>query len=258
MRAGLLVDELMMLIKAPFDSRANMTQLVLDLKQSLDAYRKTATEPLFVGSARFTTPAEYAHYQIAFTLCEMVTKVGYRDRLSTAAEDQLSDYGLAAIRKGLQSMKQWTEELEFTYDGMPNFHILHPLYTRHQTVTMVLGVEKLLAHPSFQRNGKTSQRYRAFVIDPAKELLAAIKKMAKHVKATMDNGGYIDVIIDYIDEIPDTSDPNLTDDVVGDNYTKATIGKALRRVLTPEFTEIFASELVASWNESIIGLQCLV
>lgn len=256
-RGDILVDELMMLIKAPFDSRANMSQLLHDLKHHEDAFDRTI---LREGSKSSLVTEYEQHYLFtAINLVCVVTSVGYHGKKSSGLDGQLRDQDLARLRNTLEWMRARVQDVRETFNVIPAANsTLQPLYIIHQTVQMVIGVDKLLQQPSFQKNQKTVERFQSFVNEPVRELLKELKNAAAHIKTTMDKGGHIDMIISQIEEFPNPQDEYFSEEVIGDNYTKATLGKGLRRVLTPEFTELFASELVASWNESILGLQCLL
>lgn len=244
----------MMIIRAPFSNHANMTQLIRDLKQHLHAYEQSTPVDMEL------TEDEGHYLETAVHLMKMVISVGYRGKNSKELNGQLSENDLTSLRKQLEWMVQRVVDVGEDFRGIPMAaNYLQPLYIIHQSVQMVLGVEKLLQHPSFQKNQKTVQRYQLYVGEQSAEILNKLKNAADIIKDKMDGGGHIDTVIALVEEIPEGHElQHYKEEVVGDDYTKATIGKGLRRVLTPEFSEVFASELVASWNESIIGLQCLL
>lgn len=259
-RGDLLIDELMMVIRAPFNSSADMTRLLQDLKQHDSAFYKTA---LWDSSTLIKNDplTEYENRYLfnACNLIRMVLSVGYHGKRSSGVDGQLRDQDLAHLRLTLESMKARVQYVRGIFIGIPSARLaLQPLYSIYETVQMVMGVDKLLQHPSFQKNPKTVERYQSFVNEPVRGILEELKKTADHIKNNMDQGGRIDDVLWMINEFPNPENDHFSEEVIDDDYTKATIGKGLRRILTPEFTEVFASELVASWDESILGLQCLL
>lgn len=258
-RADLLADELMMVAKAAFDSRANMTELILSLKNNFDIYREDESQREALKEIKCTTEDENAFFQIALDLVDIVTQLGTRDRISLATESQLPEDATVDMRIYLEDLKNDTIKMRANFERIPDFRTaLHPLYTRWQVVMMIEAVDKLISHPSFQKNKKTTAQFKQFATEPAQDLKKEIKESILKVKATMQEGGYVDYIIESVEEIPEEDDAlGRTDEVEVENYSKATIGRALRRVLTPEFIETFAAELKESWEESVEGLKRL-
>lgn len=249
-----------MVANAAFDSRANMTELILSLKNNFDIYREDESQREALKETKCTTEDENAFFQIALDLVDMVTQLGTRDRLSLATESQLPEDATVDMRIYLEDLKNATIKMRANFERIPDFRtVLHPLYTRWKVVMMIEAIDKLVSHPSFQKNKKTTAQFKQFASEPAQELKDEIQQSVLKVKAKMQAGGYVDYIIDSVEEIPEEDDEfGRTEEVEVENYSKATIGRALRRVLTPEFIETFAAELKESWEESIEGLGRLV
>ncbi len=264
-------DLLMMALRAPFEGHASLIELVGEL----DAFLNTMGDYM-MSDEESCSGYEEAHMGTTDYLGNIVVFVTLGSKL-TSRRNENAHMALADLRRVLEAVCDWLKNINTKKSTFIPRHVdtLEPLYMAHQIAHMVLATEKFLNHKDVQASVAMRQSFTKYAGDLAREIATKVKEKVKEVRKTVDNGGFLDKIVDWVEEgpalgqkkpcvdgwvdgKPQMGTQEYSDDVVDEDYSRATIGRGLRQVLDRDFLEIFASQLVTSWEESIIGLECLV
>ena len=148
----------------------------------------------------------------------------------------------------------------------------HPLYTAHEAGTLALAVANYLCKADIWVNPDVKHSVELCLKEFGQVLRNTVSKKARMVK-TWINGPRLDRVLAQIQsERPRNDGAPLEKDTIVDDeaFERAngykrdllpdaprSFGTLITECVSPDFLENWASELVDSWRESVMGLACL-
>jgi hypothetical protein len=148
----------------------------------------------------------------------------------------------------------------------------HPLYTAHEAGTLALAVANYLCKAAVWVNPDVIHSVELCFKEFGQTLRNIVSKKARMAMLWI-NGPRLDQVLEQIQSEHSGNDdaPSKKDTVVDEEaFERAngykrdllpdahqTIGALLTECVSPDFLENWASELVDSWRESVMGLACL-
>jgi hypothetical protein len=276
-QAFLILEELWMVALNLSESKVKQTAAHARLSHFDDVVLlvKENVEQDLPGFGNFTIP-ERLLVQIGIALIRLVSltcdaEMSNMDAVSTQAANFCSQiWGfmddfiviLNDAVKGEQPDDDW----------MPKFiTTLHPLYTAHESATLVLAVADYLSSGAVWVNPDVKP-IMVHMKNFAKRLRNLISQKTRMVSRWI-NGPRLDWVLEKIksenpskDELPSENGTELDEEAFerANGYKRAllpdapqTMGELLTECVSPDFLESWAGELVESWRESVMGLACL-
>ncbi|KAJ5032454.1 uncharacterized protein L3040_009058 [Drepanopeziza brunnea f. sp. 'multigermtubi'] len=143
--------------------------------------------------------------------------------------------------QALEKQLKFVHEMEGV--APPLQSTLHALYTSHEVGTAALSFSAFISRQGknivYEKQAEASQ----LVKEVAEKLLAAVEEKCRGVKRAVDEGGWIDRVLECV--VPDEG--GVSKDVV----------KELKGLVDENFMEAWAGEVVESWKDSVVGLALL-
>jgi hypothetical protein len=237
-----------MVLKSPFEGQTSVGTRLLQLEKSFASFNDDLPSGLL-------TPYETCQVSIGLRLIDIVLTSCLYNKQSNRGFTRAPYFCIVDLIKFLSNLKNVNLIDVHALGYFPNFEkTLHPLYISYDAASMAIATEKFLHAKAIDVNEATKEDF-AVVAKLGREVQHAVVNKAKEVQKRMNEGGWIDWLVDSIVEEPEGKDVNM--DPKTREYYEETPGRSLRRMLTPEFTEWFAGELVDSWKESVMGLAAL-
>jgi hypothetical protein len=159
------------------------------------------------------------------------------------------------------------------YDWIPMFMTTtHPLYTAHEAGMLALAVANYLSNATVWVNPEVKHSVDLCLKEFGQMLRNIASKKARMVMAWINGPRLDDVLAQIQSERPVNDEASSEKDRVVDEeaFERAngykrnllpdapqTFGTLLTEYVSPDFLENWASELVDSWRESVMGLACL-
>jgi len=237
-----------MVLRSPSKDSTGIGAALLRLEKSFAFFNKDLPSGLL-------TPYEACQVSIGLRLIDVVLSSCVHNKLSSNAFTKVPYFCITDLVRLLENLKN-VKLIDVDAPGyFPDFEkTLHPLYIAYDAASMVIATEKFLHAENGDVNDATREDF-ADVGKLGREVQHAVVGKAQKVRKRMNKGGWIDWLVDSIVEEPEGKDVNM--DPRDARYYEASPGRSLRRIITPDFTEWFAGELVDSWKESVMGLAAL-
>jgi len=193
------------------------------------------------------------------TIPEFFTTTGYNfvasiinittdpDTWSTSETESKLDHAYESLYRSLETLMKMIDGIQ---DSIPTFSgTLHPLYITYEYGTALMDFHKYISTP--EKNVSPQQKARnAKLLEATRLLLKAIADKATAVNKAMEESGWIDRVLSYVLEIEqDQSD--------GAQTSSDLVVNALKSVISEDFVENWAGEVVESWRDSVGGFAHL-
>lgn len=228
------------------------------------------------GSGTFTTP-ERLLVQIGLLLIDFLTiacdpDLSNQERVSKEAARLGHEFGQFVFEFMILIDNCIGTKDEHDDDWMPMFMTTtHPLYTAHEAGTLTLAVANCLCKAAIWVNPDVMDSVELCLKEFGQTLRNVVSKKARMAMGWI-NGPRVDHVLAQIQSERSGNDevrPEKATDVNeaferGNGYKEdllpdapQTFGTLLTECVPPDFLENWASELVDSWRESVMGLACL-
>jgi N-terminal acetyltransferase B complex non-catalytic subunit len=229
------------------------------------------------GSGAFTVP-ERLFVQIGLLLIDFLTlacdpDLSSQEKVSKDAAKLGAEFSqfVSEFMVFIENCMETKEEPD--YDWMPMFMTTtHPLYTAHEAGTLTVAVANYLCKAAVWVNPDVKRSAELCLKEFGQMLRNLVCKKARMVMRWI-NGPRLDRVLEQIqsehpgnDKAPSEKDTVLDEEAfeLANGYKRnllpdapQTFGTLLTECFSPDFLENWASELVDSWRESVLGLACL-
>ncbi|CZS94560.1 uncharacterized protein RAG0_04512 [Rhynchosporium agropyri] len=203
------------------------------LPQSSNSRSFVPTEPEILAQATYNSIARIIHHACS---PELRTEPDLKDKVAGYTQDLVA------------SLEKHVAVIESMEGLVPAFaDKLHALYTAHEVGSAVANFAGYLARRGtdvFKQYRQEEYFPREKIVQLGEKLLDGVAKQGMEVKRGMDEGGWIDKVLEHV--LPEESD-GVGDRIVG----------VLRELLDEGFMEQWAGEVADSWNDSTTGLGLL-
>ncbi|PVH88261.1 hypothetical protein DL98DRAFT_508974 [Cadophora sp. DSE1049] len=260
--AGPRFEELSRFVPRPSDSRYRQNLITQKLLLIIDPSTPTSGEGLILQQWL----KEYLNYQKK----HQSSKAGSKDLTGPEALAKSTYDAMALIIHHACDRALWTEpDIKDKLDGynkdlaeslekhlviidrmedlVPAFaSTLHALYTAHEVGTAMVNFCGYISRKGKDIYDKQAEANKT-VLDLAQRLLQATIGKCAAVKKGLDEGGWIDKVLEFV----------LPDEAGGEQGVSSDIVEALRELLDEGFMEQWAGEVAESWRDSVTGLSLL-
>ncbi|KAK0126361.1 hypothetical protein ONS95_007967 [Cadophora gregata] len=240
-RQNLVTQKLLILIDPSTPTSGEGQILQQWLKQYID-FQKNCQIPK-VGSEDLTGPealAKSTYDAMAFIIYHACDR-------ALCSESDIMDK-LDSYNKDLaESLEKHLATIDKMEDLVPAFaSTLHTLYTAHEVGTAVVNLCSYISRRGKDVSDKQAEANKT-ALDLAQRLLQATIGKSATVKSGLDEGGWIDKVLECV----------LPDATGGEQRVSPGLVEALREHLDEGFLEQWAGEVTESWRDSVAGLSLL-
>jgi hypothetical protein len=229
------------------------------------------------GSGTFTIP-ERLLVQIGLLLIDFLTlacdpDLSNQEKVSKEAAKLGAEFGQFVFEFMVFIENCIGTKEEPDYDWIPMFMTTtHPLYTAHEAGMLALAVANYHCKAAVWVNPDVKHSVELCLKEFGQMLRNTVSNKARMVMRWI-NGPRLDRVLEQIQSEHPSNDglPSEKDTVVDEEaFERAngykrnllpdapqTFGTLLTECVSPDFLENWASELVDSWRESVMGLACL-
>jgi len=140
----------------------------------------------------------------------------------------------------LDFVKNQLDSVQKVEDSAPTCQPdLHILYTSHELGTTVVKFSQRVSKSI--KDAKLRGEWESLkTIEAGRDLILEVMQKGLEIKRNLDEGGLIDWILEAL----------LKED---DEEKESAVGSVLKEVVDENFMELWAGEVVESWNDSVVG-----
>lgn len=238
---NLMAETLMRVVSPVAGDDAGRSRAFAWLKQHLYEYSETDTDSqgTRVSGHKFTE-CEYLGMRANNDMARIICLACDTDRWSEPNFGSLLDL---LTKDLLDVLEMQLVKIVKIHDEAPAFQdTLHSLYTAYE---LGVSVTNFCSYLSSAKNVYETQRDANLSIDEiAKRLVEVVMGKATSIKRKLDEGGWIDRIMENVSQ----SEPESFQD-------SPSIGSILMEIVTENFLEQWAGNVLESWRDSAVGFS---